>query len=132
MPSPERAHCNQRAVLWEKTGDDMQGQPILTTPVEIPVRWVDVYREITRKDGTPLALTADLISLQSIPLGSLVWLGELEAWYGTGSAGYDDDLYQVQTGDRTPDVKNRSDTRNRVVQYSNGLSRWMGTLPTAI
>lgn len=110
MPAQERAFVRQTAILWPATGTDAYGQPTVGPPVEIPVRWLTQRREVRDPLGNTVMLDAEAVVLQWIAVGSRLWLGTLDEWYGvtgTGSAAPDTELMTVRLFEETLDLKNR-------------------------
>lgn len=120
MPSPEIANRLQKALLWAKISDDAYGEPVVSAPVEIDVRWVTKRRQATGPDGTPIAIDATVIVNQEIAIGSIMWEGSMAEWVGTGSGEADKFLMQVMTYDETPDLKNRLRAREVSLQFFRG------------
>jgi hypothetical protein len=118
MPPLERMDRRQTAVLWGKSGVDRYGEPKVAEPDEIEVRWVTGRKESTAKDGSTIALDAEAIVGQRIAVGSQMWLGTLEEWYGTGSSGDATEVMRVATYEEVPDIKGRN------VQRVVGLMRF--------
>lgn len=120
MPAPESAYRMQKAVLWEKVGDDKAGEPLVSAGVELEVRWNSIYREVHDPLGNIIALLALVVVDQPVAIDSIMWKGELVDWVDNGSQV----LLQVATYKETADLKGRD------VRYTLGLSRFRGTLPT--
>jgi hypothetical protein len=118
MPTIEAFDRYQTAVLWVKTGVDRYGAPVVSEPIEVRVRWNTKRTEGTDALGNPIALDAQVVVDRVIPVDSQMWLGSLSHWYGTGSAGQDDEVMFVRTFDRVLDVK------GRVARMQVGLSRF--------
>ena len=112
MPAPERILRYQTALLWEFSGYDKYGQPTVSAPVEIQVRWNTKRREVVDAKGFIIAYDASAVVDQVIAVGSLMWLGTLEDWNdaGTGSGSTSisaDDVFECKNFTLTPDLKNR-------------------------
>lgn len=125
MPSQESSHRFQYAVLWPKTGHSQDGEAVVGEPEEITVRWNNKLRVSKDAQGNPVAVDAVVHVNQEIAVGSSMWLGELEDWYGTGSGGDDSAVMEVLTYNDTKDLKARN-TRMTV-----GLVFYRDTLPGA-
>lgn len=125
MPAPEAACRLQTAVLWSKIGDDDYGEPLRDDPEEINVRWVQRRTASLDANGNTISLDATVVVNQEIVVGSLLWLGALSSWTGTGSAGDDTELMIVATYNETPDLKNRE------IRRMVGLRRFRDSLPDA-
>lgn len=107
MPAPETNARHQKAVLWPFTGVNNHGAPTVGDPEQIIVRWVHSKRETLDPQGNTIALDATVIVDEDIAIGSEMWLGELEDWYGTGTAPDDSEVMTVKTFNKTPDIKGR-------------------------
>lgn len=124
MPSPEVIFRHQKAVLWELSGRDDYNEPLVSAPTEIWVRWNHNRSEALDAQGNKIALDAQAVVGQSIPLGSTLALGSLAEWYGTGSAGEASEVMQVITSSEMRDVK------GRLVGRSVGLKRFRDVPPS--
>lgn len=114
MPAPERSHRKQAAVLWPANGIDRYGQVTVGSPVEIRVQWSDSKTEALDPQGNKVSLDATVIVNRDVAIGSHMWKGELQDWYGTGSdttTEPDTEIMQVKTVNDSPDIRNRSRTR---------------------
>lgn len=113
MPLLEIADCFQEIVLWSFTGYDAYGQPTVAAPVQIVGRWIVQKSESTDPRGNTITLDGTVIVTQDIAIGSHLWLGNLNDWYGTGSglSRADELLHEVKTFQTTPDVKGRASRR---------------------
>ena len=114
----------QTAVLWPCSGRDNYGEPQVGSPVEILVRWITKRMEALDALGNTIALDAQAVVNQEIAVGSLMWLGTLASWQGTGSAVQPSDLMQVKIYDEATDLKGRATRRTA------GLMRFRDALPT--
>lgn len=123
MPAPERAFLRQTAVLWPKSGVNAYGQATVGSPVELRVRWEWTRSEVLDPLKAPTALDASVVVDRVIAVGSLMWLGELSDFVGTGSGWEGHEIYEVKAYEETPDLK------NRVSMRTVGLMRYKGTLP---
>lgn len=124
MPPPETFCRHQKAVLWARTGTDDYGQPIVAAPVEIDVRWDGpTRREVLDAQGNTIAIDAEVSCIQTIKVGSVMWLGKLTDWYGTGSAGTEVGLMEVKLYREVPDIKGRE------IRRTVSLMRLNDTLP---
>lgn len=124
MPAPEGAFRRQDAVLWPASGHNDYGERQVGEPVELRVRWNTTRQEAVAPDGNTVQLTAVVVVDRVIEVGGLMYLGTLEEWYGTGSAGDDSELHQIITYRETPDLK------GRFIRRTVGLMKWKDTLPT--
>lgn len=120
MPLPlETMDRTQKAVLWAKsTTVDDYGQPTVSSPVEITVRWNTQQADALDSQGRPITLDASVVVDREIEIGSQMWEGELADWLGTGSGGTDSEVMEVVTYSEAKDLKGRY-TRREV-----GLKRF--------
>ena len=123
MPFQEfdRRYRVQAAVLWAAVSPvsyDRYGQTLVSAPVEIKVRWLTCRREVLDSKGNTIALDAEAVVGQQIPVGSRMWFGSLSSWAGTGSGLPDKEVHEVKVYHETPDVKGRA------VRRTVGLMRW--------
>lgn len=123
MPQMEVSYLPQDAVLWPATGVDDDGEVTVGAPVEIRCRWVYKRMETLDRKGSTIALDALVVVDREVADNSLLWLGKLEDWYGTGSAGVGVGLHQMVTYSGTPDLK------GRVQRRTLGLKRYKDRLP---
>jgi hypothetical protein len=122
MPPLETMDRYQTAVLWRRGDDTDTGESDKGEPTEITVRWVTGRKETTDRKGNVIALDAEVILAETVQIGDELWKGTLEEWYGTGSAGNNDEVMRVATYEEVPDIKNRN------VQYVAGL-QWFKDTP---
>lgn len=127
MPPFETMDRPQKATYWEKTGDDNLGLPVVTsTPVQLDVQWDDNQSEALDPKGNVITVDATVFTGgMRLIIGSIIMLGTVADWQGTGSAEVPTDLLTVKTVKITPDLKGR----NRVYFY--GLMRYNDELPTS-
>jgi len=99
------------------------GEPEVGPPQQIPVRWKYVKKEITTRDGDVVNIDAEVVVGLTILSGSLMWLGKLSDWLGTGSStlSKEPELMEVVSYYNTPDVK------MRVIRRTVQLKRYRGT-----
>lgn len=126
MPAFETMDLEQVAVLWGKSGTDDYGQPTTATAIEIPVRWLTKRDEVVDAQGNTIALDATVVVERQIAVGSLMALGNLSYWVGTGSAGDESEVMEVVTYEETPDLKGRE------IRRSVGLKRFRDALPESV
>jgi hypothetical protein len=117
MPPLEVSDLNQQAILWPFTGYDRYSQPVLGTPVLIPVRWITKRRRVLDAKGNTIDLDAEAVVDRQIDIGSVMWLatgdaladwfGVLSYWAGTGSGLTDDERCEVKIYSEASDVKGR-------------------------
>ena len=113
MPPPETFHRHDRMLLWRKVGNNRYGNPIVSSPEELMVRWEDGQKDVRKPDGTFITVDATVVVNIDIEMGSTVWLAPnktysaLEQFMGSGSGVEDTDIMEVVTRDITPDLKGR-------------------------
>jgi hypothetical protein len=124
MPAPEldRQYRKQRAVFWCKVGDDRYGQPIVTPPVELMVRWVEERHEALDPHGATVAADVKVVLDRRIPIGSVAWLGGLSDLPGTEFTP-SSNVFQLISQPITPDIK------GRVIRLTGSLMRYKNVLP---
>lgn len=122
MPPIEEAYLTDLAVLWRKEGQDSNNEPEFAEPEEIDVRWIEKATETFDAQGNKIVteITVIVAETDTIPIGSLIWLGCLEEWYEEGSSGFDTELMEVVVRKTTKDLKGRE------VRRSLGLNRFRG------
>lgn len=74
MPSLQSASRRQPAVLWMRTGNDDNGNPVLAAPREIRVRWETADHVTSQQTGTTDAV---VYVGEVITKGSVLWQGKL-------------------------------------------------------
>lgn len=134
MPPVSRASLHQRALLWRVPSSgprtDADGELILTDdePTEIRCRWESQLVEAVSSalaGGNTVAYQAVAVVDRDVPVGSLLFNGSEDDYFGTGTAGPEEtnEMYQVVSFDRIPDVKGRSFRR------VCGLARFKDRMP---
>lgn len=108
MPAPETNARHQKAVIWPALGYDTDGRVKVGAPEEITVRWVTHRGEATDGLGHTISLDARVVVNQEVRVGSVMWLGCLADWVGTGSGGDDSELHRVVRFNHTKDIKGRA------------------------
>ena len=88
------------------------------------MRWNTRRNRALDPQGNTILLDASAVVEREIPVGSIVWLGELAEWSGTGSGDVETELMEVKTYRETPDV------RNGEVRRVIGMMKYKGVLPT--
>jgi hypothetical protein len=126
MPAPETAYRMQTAVLWEWAGKDGYNEPRVNAPEEVRVRWVWGQKAALTPEGGTKTVDATATVDRDIPTDSLMWLGTLDDWLGTGSGGEDKGVMQVATVKDTPDLK------GRVSRREVGLVFFRDQMPTVV
>lgn len=122
MPPLETAFRRQTAVLWEWLRVDAYNEPVRSAPVEIECRWKWATTMQAGPQGTPISVDATVVVAQDVPIGSLMFEGDLVEWLGhsgtgSGSAGDGTALMEVVTASFTPDLKNRNVRRTLGLRY---------------
>ncbi len=123
MPPLETSDLFQTAVLWAKVSYDAYGEPTVAAPVEVQVRWEKGHRESRDPQNNVISFDATVVLPYQVAEGSIMWLGELADFMGTGSGEPDTELMEVMDFRVTPDLKNRA------TRFVAGLNRYKGTLP---
>lgn len=128
MPAIEYVDTPQIAILWPCSGVDAYGKPQIdvNNPIELSVRWERSNEEILDPDGNTIKLDASVVVDRKIRVGSLMWLGELDDWVGTGSGSgqLDTELMEVVGYKNIPDLKGRTSWEEvGLIRYKNQLPR---------
>lgn len=117
MPRVESRLRTQKAVLWEHAGVDGYGQPLVSSPSEILVRWQNKQSEATQGDGSKLAINGSALVGRSIAVGSLLRFGPLDELPAEPT-----DLMQVIAYEENYDVKGRHAVRTvSFVRFADSL-----------
>lgn len=122
MPPIERSDLKQTALLFAWNGENEFNEATFEYPVELDVRWIEADTQMRGPQGTPIDIAVTVIAAREIVLDSVMWLGTLDDWIGTGSNDTDSTLYQVVASAFTPDIKDRN------VRMRYGLARYKGSL----
>jgi hypothetical protein len=122
MPPLEICDLTDTAILWAFAGTNREGDPLVSPPVAIPVRWEEAQDEIADKEGTRWKVDVQLATNQDIPLGSILWYGPLSA----ASPPPTFDLYECVYRIHAKDLK------GRVERYEFALKRYKDTLPKIV
>lgn len=108
MPHPTKRHRHQKAVYWEFIREGDYGAAEVMAPVEITVRWIAGRKDTLDSRGNVVSIDAVLVVNQDIPIHSEMWLGTMDSWLGTGSAGDDTEVLRVVNFKKVPDLKGRN------------------------
>lgn len=112
------SYRRQYAVLWANNGYDSYGQPDVSSPIELRVRWEATLKQITKPDGSPLNIDATVIVDREIAVGSYMWLGRLNQLEGTAGIA-EINVMEVISCIPVPDLKNRV-THRKVLLMRSG------------
>lgn len=125
MPALEQMDRKQWAVLWPADGTDAYGEVLRGDPVEIKVRWTWTKSKSGGNQSDLTNIDATVVAGQEIAEGSLMWLGRLLDWVGTGS-GYDEnELMEVVRYEKGYDLLYRS----KNVRHNVSLRYYRDTPP---
>lgn len=125
MPQLEVTGLVHKAVLWEKAATDKFGADTVYLPVEIDCRWNEDERDIQDRLKNTVRISGDAMVAREIPVGSIMWLGEL-ADLPTPLT----NLRRVYSYDVTLNIKNRISQRNVLLQrHANELPTLAGSAP---
>lgn len=115
MPQPESDLQFQKAVLWEPTGTDANGNPtyVDATYSEINVRFTRRKQLSFSTQGAPLGIISELRVDQSIAIHSRIWLGKKQ---NLPSDLTTVQLYEVVDYSEVPDIKAEEFSRRVVLQ----------------
>lgn len=127
MPSPEQFELPHTALVWMVKGTDRYGQQtVSSSPEVIKCRWNQRFTNQDTANEDLEALGADVRVLIKIPVGSIMKLGTLSDFLGTGSNDQNQELYHVQSYADISDIKGMFSSREVT------LSRYKGVLPTRV
>lgn len=99
MAAIETAFRRQKAVLWPLSSIDGYGEATTSTPIELLVRWVDKKDRMKGPNGEDVETDAQVVVDRDIAIGSLMWLGALVDWTGSG------EVAEVVAKTSTPSLK---------------------------
>ena len=116
MVSVECGGRHQKAVLWEATGFDNYGQPVVGQPEEVLVRWDEADAE----SPDAIAINATVVMPRRVAEGSEMWLGSLDD-YGAQAT--------PPTRMRVVSRSSVQDTKGRKVHHTVGLARLSAAAP---
>ena len=123
MPSLETFDLLGEVYVWQKTGDDGFGRPVLTVVGELPARVVLRRRDALDPQGNAVSTDATVVTGEALAVGSLL---TEETPPGTGTFAPDGAVFQVVTTTRAPDVKGRT------VRYEHGVVRYSEEFPADV
>lgn len=106
MPPLEEIEGDEPAVLWAKSGEDANGEPVVGDPRQVWCQWAWKQRQVLGPNGAPTAVDAtvsDLAQGIDVPLGSLFWQGSLED-FSAADAPF---VMEVISIDQAMDLKQR-------------------------
>lgn len=121
MPDVTVINLRQKAVLWPIPGRDRYGQPELGTAQEISCRWEGQTSASISDQGSPHNRSVTVHTAIAVDLGSLMWLGRL---VDLPTSDYEEDLYEVVSFQKTPDIKGKHP------KYTLSLQKYRASLPT--
>lgn len=127
MPPLETKDLLRAAVLWNFIGYDNDNKPLHAAPVQLTppagVRWTWKRTMITDAQNNTFWIDAQAVVAQKIDPDSLMWLGTLGDWYGTGSV---DNLTLGTELCIIKDYREARDLKNRFTRYRVGLMKYQG------
>lgn len=128
MPSLEESDLLNDLVCWEKYGDSRNGGIVVLYPVQLSCRWVTRYQQQTDPNGIVISWDTDIAVCPEIPIGSIVWEGQLSEIPGTTDPPTPtSDLFEVVA------LKGRAkDIKGICTRREYRLKRYKNTLPTVI
>lgn len=127
MPPLETTSLIHKAVLWKSTSRlTRDGRKKVEAPIQIKCRWEKVRRQSINGAGAIVGTVATVVVDREAPDGSILWLGELDDWYGTGSGHDEGELMEVVSYEEVSDIKGRN------VRREVGLVRGNDTLPPLV
>lgn len=127
MPPLESLDLYDRAVLMEYIRQDDYGQPLVREAEEIDCQWEDTESESRDAKGNVITIDATVVVNREIPVGSIIWQGEIVDWLGTGSGGGSDPvLMRVASVSAIHDIKARFYRRVLYLQRFRGTKAVQG------
>jgi hypothetical protein len=120
MPSLETAWRYQKLTYWAANGVSDNGERLISSKVEIDVRWQLKQQQMIDEHGELFAVDGIAVVDRDIVRGSIVYLGESSEVSGTAT--HFEGLYEVVAKNQATDVKGRN-TRRTIgfVQYHDRL-----------
>lgn len=122
MPSLESIGRTKKAIWWEAVGKDAFGELTVSAAVELSVRWVRSYRQVTDAKGNTIGIAATVVANRALGIDSLLFLGTIATYDST----VEDEVMQVVTESITDDI------RGRETRYEYGLNYFRGKLPVIV
>lgn len=123
MSKVESGSRYQDAVLWAFAGYSANGEPKVSSPVDIVVRWEQGFSTSIGADGTPITFDGTVFVDQDVNVHGILLLGTTVANLPSPVTG---DLMEVIRRDKIPDIKGRANQRTL------DLKRWRKTLPRVV
>ena len=93
----------QSVVCWERAGTDEYGEPTVSDPISLTVRWERGLAQEIRPSSNPTAIDATLWVDRDLEIGSMVRIGSLLDLPGTA-----DEILEVVEMQTIPDIKGRA------------------------
>lgn len=129
MPIPlEYMDLTEKMVYWAVVAHDREGFPLLSSPVELSVRWEEFQREMLSPTGERMSVDVTIATTQNLVMNSLVWEGSLEDLADIVGTSYipESGIYEVVNKARAKSLQ------GEVTRYEFGISRYKDTLPRVI
>lgn len=130
MPPLESADLIDQCLLYTIAGKNRQNEPVLNYPTVQKCRWTQNIAQQGREfsnDAASFDARAALCGCpDGIPVGSMIWYGNLSDITGTADPPVPDsteELYEVISVSSAKDLKGRS------VRHELGLKRWNKGVP---
>lgn len=120
MPSARKRGLREHAVVWPYYDRDNNGNPRVSTPVEIRCHWEDGQRQVF-VTASSVAIDAEVQVDREIAIGSMIRKGRLKDLPDTP-----DDIKEVVTYNEVPDAQ------HRIVDRTVMLRRYQDELPTVV
>lgn len=124
MPPLETMDRTDRAVLWAFARWQGDGEPVVSSPVDVTVDWSWDKRDGRAPDGTRVSYDATAYTDRAVAVGSLMTLGCVRDLPAGTAQDDQTDLYQVVGYGTDKDLKGR--TRHRAHYVT--LARFRGAL----
>lgn len=102
----------QTAVYWppgstDSDGDDFDdfGVPIVTTPLEISVRWEDIAEEFIDSEGTRQISRSRIYVDRDVEIGGILMLGELTDITDAVNIKENDGAWEIRQFEKLPNLR---------------------------
>lgn len=103
----------QTAVWWSVSfvAVDDYGQPVVSSPIEIKVRWDDVVEEFVTSDGTKEMSRAVVMVDRDVSVGDVLMLGTLSDIKDATRPKANTGAWEVRSFSKTPNLKHTENLR---------------------
>lgn len=106
-----------KAVYWAPSTPNMYGEPTVSTPVELDVRWEKGVAQEIMPQTNPKAVDATLWIKQEVETGGMIWIGALMDLPSPAT-----NVLEIVEVETVPDIKGRAYERRALLRkYANSL-----------